>query len=188
MARLKIEIDTGELNKLQLNTIGGSHHRTICALIKLVEEAAYRLEKMGRDANGIVLYGPDGPRGKITLTESDKRKGEPRNWYDDTVNVGVPLSERRWHEPHRTEGKGLPDGVKIIKKGDLNACGGWHWVNRRLDTENGPFASAQDALDDSIKAVGLAAPRDFCRQNVCWCHDDGTELITPYCSHCGCKA
>ncbi len=102
MARLTIEIDTGVINKVERLTSD-----RLTALINLVEEAAYRLEKMGRGVNGTVLYGPNGPAGRITLVESDKRKGEPRNWYDDTVHAGVPLSERRDEsepEPNRATG------------------------------------------------------------------------------------
>ena len=187
MAKLTIEIDTGVLAKLDGRN-PRSNGFTVAGLIGLVQEASKRLSEMGASANGVVLYGPDGPRGRITLTESDKRKGEPRNWYDDTVHAGGPLSERRDGEKSIGLTLAIPNGVKIVKRGSPSACGGWHWVNTLRDTENGPFASPKDARDDSMRvAAALIDERYPCRQNVCWCHDDGTELITPYCSHCGCK-
>lgn len=94
MARLTIEIDTGKLSKLDCSRTAESIN-TINGLVELLNEARDRLHQMGADANGVVLYGRSGPRGRITLTESDNRKGESRNWYDDTVHSGVPLSERR---------------------------------------------------------------------------------------------
>ena len=94
MAKMIIEIDTGKLSKLDGGRTAASV-TTIANLRALLKEADGRLEQMGADANGVVLYGPAGPRGKITLTESDQRTGHPRNWYDDTIHSGVPLSERR---------------------------------------------------------------------------------------------
>ena len=93
MARLTIEIDTGLLKKLPSH--GNTRDRTLDELVNLVSEAKVRLKTMGASANGVVLYGENGPRGRITLKESDQRQGEARNWYDDTVHVGIPLSERR---------------------------------------------------------------------------------------------
>lgn len=93
MAKLMIEIDTGKLKKLPSH--GNVRDRALDELIRLVKEATWRIEKMGAFADGVVLYGENGPRGKITLMNSDQRTGEPRNWFDDTVNAGVPISDRR---------------------------------------------------------------------------------------------
>lgn len=138
MAKLTIEIDTGVLNKLD----GGrtSHSvLTIRELRHLVKEANERLKRMGVDADGVVLYSTSGPRGRITLTESDQRTDDQRNWYDETVSAGVPISDRRDETLHRD--------VKIYKKGDPNVCGNWHWENTRTGTVSRAFPSAQAALD-----------------------------------------
>lgn len=93
MAKLIIEIDTGKLKKLP--THGNVRDRALDELINLVSEAKVRLKTMGAFADGVVLYGENGPRGRITLMNSDQRQGEPRNWFDDTISAGVPISDRR---------------------------------------------------------------------------------------------
>jgi hypothetical protein len=69
MAKLTIEIDTGTLAKLDGR--GNRGERTVGELIQLVGEASMRLEKVGASADGVVLYGRGGPRGKITLVKCE---------------------------------------------------------------------------------------------------------------------
>ena len=137
MAKLTIEIDTGKLDKIINNGPEARERdvRTIHNLTEILHEATNRLEKMGRGAAGVVLYDRRGQCGRITLMESDLRKGKPRNWYDDTVSAGVPLSERR----------NVPKDVVVFQKGNPNHCGNWYWKNIGTNTISGPFASPDDA-------------------------------------------
>ncbi len=155
MAKLTIEIDTGKEAKLERGRTSHSGF-TIASLIGLVQEASERLGQMGVDADGVVLYGPEGPRGRITLVESDK-----------------PTAPS----------KGTPKGVKIFHPTGT-VWYTWRW-RQGEGAEHGPFDSAQAALDDSIKVVGVSG----CREKVCWCHDPRSRLtgVPEFCSGCGCR-
>lgn len=74
MAKLTIEIDTGAMEKVENSgredLVKDRDVRTIQNLVEIMYEAVKRLERMGRNANGVKLYNRSREVGEIVLEES----------------------------------------------------------------------------------------------------------------------
>ncbi len=169
MAKLTIEIDTGVLEKVNNSQaradIGRAQDvRTIQNLTEILQEATSRLEKMGRNANGVKLYNRQREVGTIVLEESERQSKNTPAWvqregcrqalcvcHDPAVAARRPFcSHCGCRDPEAPDTK-TPADVKIFKKGDPNHCVNWFWENTKTNTISGPFASAQDAIDHARK-------------------------------------